>query len=178
MANIKSNPWSFAQTDVVTTTVTSLTLNGDTTVTAVVAATGGFVQGNDITIADNTSLAGIYNGFYTVKQIVNGTTMILDQGNVPPFVPAGTGAAGATGSASLCQYPNWIRAEDLKWDRVPVSVNLDVRDRNGNVVWQASTPANAGANPPNWNRGKVYWINGLTLLSVGTAPAILIVTVN
>lgn len=177
MANLRSNPWSFLQTDVVTTTVTSLTLNTDTTVTAVVAATGSFAQGNDITIADNTTSSGIYNGFYSVKQIVNGTTMILDQGNVPPFVPAGTGAAGATGSASLCQYPNWVRAEDIKWDKVAASASLDIRDRNGNIVWQATQPSTANV-PPNYNRGKVFWINGLTLLSVGTAPSILLITVN
>jgi len=175
VANLKSNPWSFLQTDVVTSTVTSLTLNGDTTVTAVVASTAAFAQGNDITIADNTSVSGLYNGFYTIKQITNGTTMVLDQGNIPPFVPAGTAAAGATGSASLCQYPNWVRAEDIKWDKVANAASLDIRDRNGNIVWQATQPA---AGPPNWNRGKVFWINGLTLLSVGTAPSVLLITVN
>jgi len=162
---------------VVTTTITSLTLNTDTTVTAVVAATAAFAQGNPVTVADNTSVAGLYNGFYVVKQITNGTTMVLDQGNVPPFVPAGTGAGGATGSVSLCQYVNWVRAEDIKWDKVAASAVLDIRDRNGNIVWQATQPSTANV-PPNWNRGKVYWINGLTLLSVGTAPSLLMITVN
>jgi hypothetical protein len=177
MANLKSNPWSFLQTDVVTTTVTSLTLNADTTVTAVVAATGSFAAGNDVTVADNTSASGVYNGFYSIISITNGTTMVLQQGNVPPFIPAGTGAAGATGSVSLCQYPNWVRAEDMKWDKVVTSASLDVRDRNGNIVWQATQPSTANV-PPNWNRGKVFWINGLTLLSIGNAPSILMITVN
>lgn len=177
MANTRSNPWSFAQTDVVTTTVTSLTLNGDTTVTAVVAATAAFAAGNDVTVADNTSVGGAYNGFYSIISITNATTMVLQQGTVPPFIPAGTAAAGATGSLSVCQYPNMVRAEDIKWDKVAASAVLDVRDRNGNIVWQATQPSTINV-PPNYNRGKVYWINGLTLLSVGTAPSILLITVN
>jgi len=60
---------------------------------------------------------------------------------------------------------------------VPVSATLDVRDRNGNIVWQATSPANAGANPPNYNRGKVFWINGLSI-NILTAASILTITVN
>src|SRR5690242_1990559 len=171
MANIRSNPWSFLQTDVVSTAVTSLTLNADTTVTAVVTSTTGIVQNRPVTVADNTSVSGAYNGFYVVQVVVNGTTLILQQGNVPPFVPAGTAAAGATGTLSLCQYPNWVRAEDIKWDKVAASASLDIRDKNGNIVWQATQPSTANV-PPNYNRGKVFWINGLTLISVGTAPSI------
>jgi hypothetical protein len=250
MANLTSNPWSFLQTDVISSPITSLTLNTDGTVTAVVTSTAafqytglvltsvdghgnyygtitggannalvgtvatfsGFVNGvnnpvnAEITASSATSIstnlgtiaethAGavsgqevgvtvsdavpyVYNWYYTILSITNATTMVL----VPSFAqPAhivqGTLAAGAAGQVSACQYNGWIRAEDLKWDLVPPSAVLDMRDRNGNIVWKASQPATAGS-PPNYNRGKVFWINGLTLNSVGTAPAILFVTVN
>lgn len=178
MSNLATNPWSFLQTDVVASAITSLTLNADGTVTAVVGSTTGIVAGNFVTVGDNTTAAGVYNWFYQVLAVVNATTLTLTPSfQQPAHIPAGTGAGGATGTLALNQYPNWVRAEDIKWDLVPPSATLDVRDRNGNPVWKASQPATAGS-PPNYNRGKVFWINGLSLFSVGTAPAILFVTVN
>lgn len=176
MSNIASNPWSFLQTDVVTSATTSLTLQPDGTVVAVVAATAAFATGNFVTVSDAT--LAVYNWFYQILSITNGTTMVLAPSFAqPPHIPAGTGAAGAAGAVSVCQYSSWVRAEDIKWDNVAPSAVLDVRDRNGNPVWKATQPSTANV-PPNYNRGKVFWINGLTLLSVGTAPSILFVTVN
>lgn len=172
--NISSNPWSFLQTDVLTTTITAISLNADGTVNAVVTASAGFLQGNQVTVADNTT--AVYNGFYTVLAVPDGTHLTLIP-SPPSKIPVGQGAGGANGSVSLCQYSSWVRAEDIKWDKVAASATLDIRDRNGNIVWQATQPSTANV-PPNYNRGKVFWINGLTLISVGTAPSILLVTVN
>jgi hypothetical protein len=174
--NIASNPWSFTSADVVSSAISAISLNSDGTVSVTVGATAGIVAGNFVTVASNST--AVYNGFYLVAIVVSGTvlTLVPSLAN-PPRIPAGTGAGGANGFVILNQYKDWIRAEDIKWDMVPVSATLDVRDRNGNIVWQATSPANAGANPPNYNRGKVFWINGLSI-NILTAASILTITVN
>jgi len=181
--NISANPWSFVPADVITTTITSMTLNADGTVTAVVASTAAFVQGNQVTAAFNTSLAGIYNGFYTVLSVTNGTTMVLVQGQVPLRIPAGTGAAGATGVIGLTNYPNFVRAEDISWQSTaaPLTVSaiaagdsLVITDRNGILIWSAVGPAVLGSFSQ--NRGKIFWVQGLTFMAL--THGVVLITVN
>ena len=178
--NISANPWSFVPGDVNTTTITSMTLNADTSVTAVVAATGGFAAGNPLTAAFNTSLAGIYNRFYIVTNIVNGTTMTLQP--TQPITP-GTGAAGATGNIGFCQWPEETRIEDISWQSTaaPLTVSaiasgdsLVITDRAGNVIWSAVGPTTTGSFSQ--NRGKIFWVNGLTFFAM--THGIVLMTVN
>jgi hypothetical protein len=182
--NISANPWSFVPGDVNTTTITSMTLNGDSTVTAVVAATAGFVQGNPVTAAFNTSLAGIYNGFYVVKSVTNATTMVLDQDRLPTRIPVGTGAAGATGNIGFCQWPTETRIEDISWQSsgAPAAVSviaasdvLVITDRAGNPIWFSVAPVAAGTSFSQ-NRGKIFWVNGVTIFAM--THGIVLMTVN
>ena len=181
--NISANPWSFVPGDVNTTTITSMTLQTDGTVVAVVAATAGFAQGNPVTAAFNTSLAGIYNGFYIVKSITNGTTMVLDQDHIPFRVPAGTGAAGATGNIGFCQWPTETRVEDISWQSTaaPLAVSsivagssLVITDRAANLIWSAVGPTTLGSFSQ--NRGKIFWVNGVTIFAL--TAGVVLMTVN
>jgi len=177
--NISANPWTFVPADVVTTTITSLTLNADGTVTAVVGATAAFAVENDVTVAFNTSLAGIYNGMYEVLVVVNATTLTL----VPATpLPAGTGAAGATGNLGLVQYNTEVRAEDISWQSTaaPLAVStittgdsLVITDRAGNLIWSAVGVAGTSFSQ---NRGKIFWVNGLTFFAM--THGIVLITVN
>lgn len=170
--NITSNPWSFVAADVVKQAITSVTLNSDGTVTLVCASTTAFLPGGGVTIIDTTAGSGAYNGFYSV--ISGATTTYILAPQIAKGIPAGTGAGGAVGSALLCQYSADVRIEDLSWQNVPVSATLDVRDRNGNVMWQA---ASALASSYSQNRGKLFWVHGLSL-AILTTPSVLIATVN
>lgn len=171
--NIASNPWSFVSTDVlVATPVASpngLILNSDGTVTITTGATT-FAASNGITVINATNSA--YNGFY--KCITATSTTVYQC--APQFViPAGTAGSGG-GTAILNQVSQTVRIEDLSWQNVPVSATLDIRDRNGNVVWQASTAATYISGNAQ-NRGKVYWVQGISI-NVLQAGSIVIVTVN
>lgn len=176
MANLSSNPWSFTPSDVVTTAVTSLTLNADGTVTAVVGATAAFAAGNDVTIAGNTSVSGLYNRLYSILVVVNGTTATL----VPSrAIPAGTGAAGATGNMILTNYPNEVRIEDISWQSAAGSVLaaadvLTIFDREGNLLWSAVVPT--APSSFSQNRGKLFWVNGIAIQAMG--HGVVLVTVN
>lgn len=171
MANLASNPWSLVSTDPATAAITSATLNADGTVTVVSAAltfnaTAESALGFTII---NAALAA-YNGFYNLVQGVSaGTTFILK----PQFnIPAGTAAAGAGGTLAQCLYRSQIRVEDISWQNASAAGQfLDLRDRSGNIVWQA-TSTGIGSQ----NRGKVFWINGLTPITIQSGVALL--TIN
>lgn len=173
MANLSSNPWSFTSADVATAAITSLTLNSDGTVTAVTAAltfnTNGVEPALGFTV-NNASLAA-YNGFYKlIVGVSGGTTFTL----APQFsIPAGTGAAGAQGNLSQCLYRAQIRIEDMSIQGLTgaVAANVDLRDRSGNILWQANVAVGQQ------NRGKVFWVNGFTPLIIPSNTVVL-VTVN
>lgn len=176
MANISSNPWSFTSTDPATAAVTSATLNADGTVTVVSAA---LTFNTTVEPALGFTLINqanpLYNGFYKlITGVSGGTTFQL----APQFsIPAGTGASGAAGTIAQTLYRAQVRVEDMSWQGLTgaaAGATIDLRDRSGNILWQASTSATA---PGQQNRGKLFWVNGFTPITI-PANTILIVTVN
>lgn len=172
--NIQSNPWTFEETDVVSATISAIALNADGTVSITTSAAHGITLGTVrtlYTVADCATAA--YNRLYYLLAVPDTTHLTL----VPiAALPSGTSSA-SSGTVALNQYAGMVRIEDISWQKVPASASLDIRDKNGNIIWQASQPSTANV-PPNYNRGKLFWVNGITLLSVGTSPAIIIATVN
>lgn len=181
MANIQSNPWSFTSTDPATAAITAgtgLTLNADGTVTITSAAltfnlTAQPPTGFTVVGATNA----LYNGFYNlIVGASGGTTFTMK----PQFViPAGTAQSGG-GTLAQCLYNAQIRIEDLSWQATSTATGvttglLDIRDRMGNIIWQSAIGATGTFGQ--LNRGKVFWVNGLTLISLPTNSVVL-VTVN
>lgn len=170
MANIASNPWSFANGDVATQTITSVTLNADGTVTLVGTGALGtaIVQDSFVTVISVTD--STYNGFYKVIAKTAADTIIM-QPIRATAIPAGTAASG-TGTVAHNAYDSYIRIEDISWQNASAAgQTLDLRDRNGNIIWQA-TATGAGSQ----NRGKLFWVNGLTVIKIDSGVALL--TIN
>lgn len=169
--NIASNPWNFVTGDVNVATPaaspTGLVLNADGTVTLTTTLAATFATGTFLTVIGATN--PVYNGFYLVKVGGAGVTAFT---LVPQFkIAAGTGGSGG-GTAATCQVSQNVRAEDISWQNANAAGQLlDIRDRNGNPVWQATATA-AGSQ----NRGKVYWIEGITLIQLQSG--VVLVTVN
>ena len=177
MATLGINPWSLTSTDPATSAIGAgtVTLNADGTVTVVSAATLTFnatsSRNLDFTLIGVTN--ALYNGYYIrISGASGGTTFVLQ----PQFsIPAGT-AASTAGTMAQCLWSSMIRAEDISWQNVVLaSQTLDLRDRTGNIVWQASTSASVPASNSQ-NRGKIMWINGLTPITIQSG--IVLVTVN
>lgn len=181
MANISSNPWSFTSADVATaaiTAATGLTLNADGSVTITSAAltfnTNGVEPALGFTVIGAANAA--YNGFYKLTAGVSGGTTFTMQ---PQFViPAGTAQSGS-GTLAQCLYRQMARIEDMSWQGLTGAAagSLDVRDRDGNIVWQAALTGITGGTVGYQNRGKVFWVNGLTLITM-QANTVLLCTVN
>lgn len=176
MANISSNPWSFTSTDPATAAITSATLNADGTVTIVSAALT-FNLTAEPPLGFTVINAGLpaYNGFYKLIIGVSGGTTFVFQ---PQFnIPAGTGAAGAAGTLAQCLYRQYARIEDMSWQGLTAAAapgTLDLRDRMGNIIWQASLGTGAVGQQ---NRGKLFWVNGFTPITI-PANTVLLVTIN
>ncbi len=180
MANIKSNPWSLTSADPATATITSatgLTLNADGTVT--ITTTGALTfnataeSALGFTVIGATNAA--YNGFYSlISGVSGGTSFVM----VPQFaIPAGTAQSGG-GTLAQCLYRSYIRVEDISWQGLAGATtgSLDLRDRMGNIVWQSALfPAASGVGYQ--NRGKIFWINGLTPISIA-ANTVVLVTID
>lgn len=179
MANIASNPWSLTSADVASAAVTAatgLTLNADGTVTITCGALtfNASAESNlGFTVIGASNAA--YNGFYSRISGASGATSFVMQ---PQFnIPAGTAQSGS-GTIAQCLYRAQIRVEDMSWQGLTgvAAGSLDLRDRAGNIVWQAAilnTTGSAGYQ----NRGKVFWINGLTPITIA-ASTVVLMTVN
>ncbi len=143
-----------------------LVLNADGTVTLTTGAANDFAAQNGLTVINATNAA--YNGFYKVISVTSNTVSVL----APQFViPAGTGGSGG-GSVAKNEYASNVRIEDISWqNQAAAGQVLDMRDRNGNIIWQA-TSTGAGQQ----NRGKVFWVSGITLFALPSG--VVIVTVN
>jgi hypothetical protein len=174
MANIAANPWSLTSSDPATATITAstgLTLNADGTVTLTTTAaltfnTSGVPTANWFTVTGATAPA--YNGFYKLLSGASGATSFT---LVPQFVIAAGTAASGGGTVAQCLYPWEIRVEDISWQNASAAgQQIDLRDRNGNPVWQATATA-AGSQ----NRGKVFWISGLTPITIQSGVVLLTV---
>lgn len=170
MANLASNPWSVTSVDVVSFTPavspTGLVLNADGTVTITTTGANTFTQVQQVTVINATN--ALYNGFYDIISISSATVFVTK----PVFtIPVGTSGSGG-GTVALNLYNAMIRVEDISWQNASAAGQLlDLRDRMGNIVWSA-TASGAGSQ----NRGKVFWINGLTPVIVQSGVVLL--TVN
>jgi hypothetical protein len=168
--NIASNPWSFFPADVLTAipvaSPNGLVLNADKTVTLTTTGAHGFVVNNGLTEINATN--PLYNGYYVVKAVPSPTTAIL----IPQFnIPVGTAGSGG-GTIAFCQYNANVRVEDISWQKVAAAGQLlDMRDRNGNIIWQATA-----VGPGVQNRGKIFWVSGITLIEIDSG--VVLVTVN
>src|SRR5262249_30549571 len=171
MANFAVNPWSITSADIASaaiTAVTGLTLNADGTVTITSGAltfnTNGVPPANWFTVI--VAAKALYNGEYVRVTGASGATSFLMQ---PQFViPAGTAQSGS-GTLAQCLWPWEVRIEDISWQNAAAAGNtLDLRDRSGNPLWQA-TATGAGSQ----NRGKLFWVNGLTPITITAGVVIL-----
>jgi hypothetical protein len=172
VANLESNPWSLFPADIATATITAatgLTLNPDGTVTITTTGALTFNTSTSVppalwfTVVNPTNLA--YQGLY--KLIVGasgGTTFTM----APQFpIPAGTAQSGS-GPIAQCLWPWEVRIEDISWQNVAAAGQvLDLRDRNGNPLWMA-TSTGAGSQ----NRGKLFWVAGLTPVAIPSGVVI------
>lgn len=163
MATIGTNPWAFTSADVASaaiTAATGLTLNADGTVTITSGAltfnTTGVPPAQWFTVTGATAPA--YNGEYKLLIGASGGTSFTMQ---PLFsIPAGTAQSGS-GTLAQCLWPWMIRAEDISWQGGTAADVLDLRDRSGNVIWNAIAVATGTQ-----NRGKIFWIDGFTPLAI------------
>jgi hypothetical protein len=171
--NIQTNPWSFLDTDPLIATIaaspTGLIWSAGGVVTVDATAHGFTVAANPfVTIIGATNAA--YNGFYRLIAVPDANHMTLYAPNLAQTPLAASGG----GTAMWCQYPNYTRIEDIQWESPAQGATVTIYDRSGHLLWTATYPAAGEA--PNWNRGKLFWVNGFTIntLSSGT----ILVTVN
>ena len=174
--NIQGNPWSFVPADVAIGTITGatgLTLNADGTVTITTTAGYNFgAQANSVPARWFTVIGAAnaaYNGFYTLISGASGAASFVMKPNFG--IPAGTAQSGS-GTIGQCLYPWQVRVEDISWQSpTAAGQGLDLRDEDGNPVWQA-TSTGAGSQ----NRGKVFWIEGFTPFAIPSG--IILMTIN
>ena len=172
--NIASNPWSFVPTDVNTADIVAspggLTFNTDGSVTLTLSAAfsqADLAANDKLTLFQPTNTA--YQGFYKVRTKTSSTIY-----NIVPInftIPSGTAASGG-GIAAKNQYADETRIEDLSWqNQAALGQILIVVDKNGFPIWEATA-----AGPGQQNRGKVFWVSGLTLIQMD--GGILLATIN
>ena len=175
--NIQTNPWNFVPGDVVNLnpTASPAGLIQQATlalILATFAAPHGLVKDQFVTLINVTN-AG-YNGWYKVYAAPSPTTLLLvslstpTQGSPINTILAPSGG----GSVVLNQVQQNVRVEDISWQLAAAQGDtLDIRDRNGLPVWQAAATA-----PGSQNRGKVYWVDGITVVQMSSGTALL--TIN
>jgi hypothetical protein len=189
--NIATNPWSFTSADVPASSTAAASPSGmiqqgaavgEKALAAVLLTTTGahgLSVGQFITYIGDTN--GRFNGWYKVIAVPSGTTALLaslSQPNNGGPISVVTAASGG-GTILVNQVQQTVRAEDisvLATTAAPGATNLSILDRNGNVVWTfigVATPEGFAAQ----NRGKVMWVDGLTLQSIPVNCTVL-VTVN
>lgn len=182
MANLASNPWNFLSTDPATATITSstgLTLNADGSVS--ITTTGALTFNTTFATQTGFTVIGAalaaYNGFYEMFVGATGGSSFTMR---PQFaIAAGTAQSGG-GTLAQCAYPWQIRMEDLSWQAISTSTgvtsgSLYLVDRMGNTIWQSAFGTTGVYGQ--LNRGKVFWVNGITPITVPTNSQVLI-TVN
>lgn len=186
--NIATNPWTFVAADVPAPSTPVASPNGlvqqgnalgQPGLGAVLLTTTvahGLTAGQYVTIIGTAG--GRFLGWYKVVAVPTATTALLQNLSSPtsgqPFNTVLAGDGG--GSVLVNQVQQNVRAEDISWQNVPVSATLILRDRNGLIIWQASTAATAVSGNAQ-NRGKIMWVDGLTLDTI-TTPSIVLVTIN
>lgn len=189
--NIASNPWSFTSADATGSSTPAASPTGLVqlgvaaqpqslrSVRLTTTGAHGLVAGQFITIIGTTG--GRFLGWYKVIAIPSATTAILESLSTPTSgMPISTVlAADGGGTVFVNQIQQNIRVEDisvLATSATPGATALSLLDRNGNVVWTflgtATDPGFASQ-----NRGKVMWIDGLTIQSIPTGCTVLM-TIN
>lgn len=192
--NIASNPWSFVTGDVATPVVVAVaspngmiqqgTTAGEQalgTVLLTTTAAHNLLAGQYMTYTGDTN--GRFNGFYKVIAVPSATTALLQNISSPtsgrPFSTVLAGSGG--GTVLLNQIQQMVRAEDISIQATQAASTIGdviILDRNGNLIWRAAvgaTPTGTGSLAQ--NRGKVMWIDGLTLQSLPAGYTVL-VTIN
>ena len=176
--NLATNPWSFVPADVVVASPVA-SPNGFIQqpgqfgfVNLTTGAAHGFAVNSYVTVIGTTN--GRFLGFYKVITVPTTVTALLQNLSSPtsgqPFNSALAPDGG--GTIAQCQYTQNYRGEDISWQNAGAAGSqLDIRDRNGLPVWQA-TATGAGAQ----NRGKIFWVAGLTLITLQSG--VVLVTVN
>lgn len=175
--NIATNPWTFTSADVPAPSVPVASPNGLVQqspsgpglagVLLTTVAAHGLVAGQFITVIGTTG--GRFLGWYKVVAVPSATTALLINLSSPT---SGSGfntvlAGDGGGSVLVNQVQQNIRAEDLSVlaTGVPGATTLSLLDRNGLSVWNfLGTATQPGF--VSQNRGKVMWIDGLTLQSI------------
>jgi len=129
MADLRGNPWSFATTDVATSTaITSITRNGVRSATVVSTAHGRAV-GNLISIQGATPIQ--WNGGYTVQSVIDANTFTI---RIEDW-RSSLANAGAAGNVLTLLYPDLIDVTQMLWDGPTTGGVLLVTDANGRTVW-------------------------------------------
>jgi hypothetical protein len=186
--NLTSNPWSFVPADVQTQTIATITLNPDGTVTLVGtgALPASMIQDTWVTVINVTN--PIYNMGYKIIAVINATTLLLapmDNDVLQPYlnrIPVGT-APSAGGVVGFNQYNSMVRIEDISWQSTgaPLAGSvigggdvLVITDFEGNVIWSAVAPATPSSYSQ--NRGKIFWVTGITLFAM--THGIVLMTIN
>jgi hypothetical protein len=183
--NIATNPWTFVTADIPTPSTPTASPNG-------LVQQGGLGSGNlgavllTTTGAHNLSInqyitiigttGGRFVGWYKVIAVPTTTTALLANLSSPtsgqPFNTVLAGDGG--GSVLVNQVQQNVRMEDISWQNVPVSATLILRDRNGLIIWQATSTL---AQSNSQNRGKIMWVDGITLDTI-TTPSVVLATIN
>jgi hypothetical protein len=183
--NISTNPWTFVTADIPAASTPVASPNGlvqqgttinDKALAAVLLTTTGahnLVVGQFITIISTTG--GRFVGWYKVIAVPTGTTALLANLSSPTSgLPFSTVLAGDGGGSVLVnQVQQNLRAEDISWQNYAAGATLNLLDRNGQVIWTA-TSALADSNAQ--SRGKIMWVDGLTLQTISSGTVL--VTIN
>jgi len=189
--NIASNPWSFTSADVASSTaiaspggmIQQSAIPGDRALGSVLytsTAAHNLVAGQYTTYIADTNAR--FLGWYKVIAVPTATTVLLANLSSPTSgQPFSTVIAASGGGTMLVnQIQQNLRGEDISLQNdgtAPGTSQLILLDRNGNLNWTAAVGITAIASDVAQNRGKIMWVDGLTLQLVPTHITIL-VTVN
>jgi hypothetical protein len=139
------------------------------------------VVGQYITYVGDTN--GRFLGFYQVVAVPSATTALLANISGPksgqPFNTVIAASGG--GSVLVCQYPWMIRAEDISLQGTGGApggtTQMILVDRNGNPIWRVDVGVTETTGFVAQNRGKIMWVDGITLQSIPT-NVIILITIN
>jgi hypothetical protein len=187
--NIATNPWTFTSADVPAASTPVASPNGlvqqapsgPGLAGVLLTTTGahGLSAGQFVTSIGTTG--GRFLGWYKVQAVPSATTALLINLSSPT---SGSGfntvlAGDGGGSILVNQVQANVRGEDISVQATaaaPGATVLSLLDRNGLPTWTfigvATDPGFAAQ-----NRGKVMWIDGLTLQSI-PVNTIVLLTVN
>ena len=190
--NIATNPWSFKSTDVLSKTAAAspggMVQQGVAaqpqslrSVLLTTTAAHGLNAGDFITYINDTN--GRFLGWYKVIAVPSATTALLenlsriDNGQPLDIVVAASGG----GTVLKNQVQQNLRAEDISLQGTGGapggSTTLIFLDRNGNLIWQADIGVTETAGDVAQNRGKIMWVDGITIQQMPT-NIVALVTIN